>query len=219
MHLVYINPNATKAMTEGVVEVARSELPNAQITGLTNFNGPSAIQGPEDGDASIPGVLELLKTAQDLGADAIVIACFDDTGLAQAQEAADCPVYGIGQSAYIAGSQAMGGFSIVTSLQVSVPVIEANIKAQGFTAECRGVHASDLAVLEIDAGTEQTRAALAASILTVLQSDGCGAVILGCAGMSVLLHDLERRTGATLLDGVRASTRIASAAAAKGASG
>ncbi len=209
MHLVYINPNATVTMTDAVVRAAREELPDATISGLTNLDGPPAIQGPEDGDAAIPGMLKLLDEAQNLGADVVIIACFDDTGLAQAQAAANCPVYGIGQAAYIMGAKARGGFSVVTSLAVSVPVISANIEAQGFQAQCGGVYPSNLPVLDIDTGTERVRAILAETILTAVQRDASGAVVLGCAGMSPLLKDLERRTGAILVDGVRASARIA----------
>ena len=212
MHLVYINPNATQAMTDNIVQVAQTHAPHDKITGLTNFGGPPAIQGPQDGEAAIPGMLALLKTAQELGADAVIIACFDDTGLAQAQAVATCPVYGIGHSAYRVGADNDCGFSVVTSLAVSVPVITQNIKAQGFMAQCHGVHASHLAVLDIDAGTEHVRATLAAAIVAAVDQDACGAVVLGCAGMSPLLHDLEQRTGVDLIDGVRASIRIATAA-------
>lgn len=213
MHLVYINPNATQAMTDSVVRMAREECPSARITGLTNVDGPSAIEGPNDGDAAIPGMLKQLEIAQGMGADAVIIACFDDTGLAQAQAAARCPVFGIGQSAYMTGATVEGGFSVVTSLAVSIPVIESNIKAQGVSAACRGVHASGLAVLDIDSGTDPVRASLATSILEASQRDRSGAVVLGCAGMSPLLHDLELRTGVRLIDGVKASIQIASAAA------
>lgn len=44
MHLVYINPNSTQAMTDGITQVARRALPDAQITGLTNTAGPPAIR-------------------------------------------------------------------------------------------------------------------------------------------------------------------------------
>ncbi len=211
MHLVYINPNATQTMTDAVVKVARHHVPNAIVSGLTNTKGPAAIEGPEDGDAAIPGMLSLLEDAKALGADAIVIACFDDTGLAQAQAASPCPVYGIGQAAYIMGARAQGGFSVVTSVQVAVPVIAANIEAQGAQAACRGVHASGLAVLDIDEGTIQVRAALAAAIGVAFERDGSGAVVLGCAGMSPLLEDLEERCGIPLIDGVRASAQLACA--------
>ena len=85
MKIAYINPNTTASMTQGIVATARAALPEAQIFGLTNTSAPPAIQGKADGDAALPGLLALLPEARALGADAIVIACFDDTGLAQAR--------------------------------------------------------------------------------------------------------------------------------------
>lgn len=41
--------------------------------------------------------MAMLPAARNIGADAIVIACFDDTGLAKILAAALCPVFGIGK--------------------------------------------------------------------------------------------------------------------------
>ncbi len=40
---------------------------------------PGSIQGAEDGEAALPGLFEEIDKAE--GFDAIIIACFDDTGL------------------------------------------------------------------------------------------------------------------------------------------
>lgn len=209
MRLVYINPNATASMTEGIVAAARAACPDAEIVGLTNIDGPPAIEGAADGERAVPGVLALVKAAQ---ADAIVIACFDDTGLADAQAAAHCPVLGIGQSAYLMAVLLGRRFAVLTSVAAAVPVIEANIAAMGFTSQCAGVRASGLAVLDIDAGTEQVRARLADGIREA-RTGGAQAVVLGCAGMAPLRVDLAARTGVALIDGVAASAHLARAAA------
>ena len=209
MRLVYINPNATVSMTEGIVAAARAACPGAEIHGVTNIDGPPAIEGPADGERAVPGVLALVEAAR---ADAIVIACFDDTGLAEAQAAARCPVLGIGQSAYLMAVLLGRRFAVLTSVAAAVPVIEGNIAAMGFAGQCAGVRASGLAVLDIDAGTEPVRARLAAGILQA-QEGGAQAVVLGCAGMAPLRGDLAARTGVALIDGVAASAHLSLAAA------
>ncbi|SLN55975.1 Asp/Glu/Hydantoin racemase [Aquimixticola soesokkakensis] len=209
MRLVYVNPNATQAMTDGIVAAARRAAPQAQISGRTNRAAPPAIQGPEDGESALPGLLGEVTAAANDGADAIVIACFDDTGLAQARAAVTCPVLGIGQAAYTMASLLGLRFCVVTSLPVSVPVIAQNIADSGFAGLCEGVRASGLPVLEIDAGSPRTRAHLARAISEAARD--AGAVILGCAGMSPLAEDLRARTGVTLIDGVAASARLAMA--------
>lgn len=210
MRLVYINPNSTAAMTDGIVATARLALPEAEIIGLTNTQGPPSIQGAEDGAAAVPGLLELIATTR---ADAIVIGCFDDTGLGAAQKIAPCPVIGIGQASFVMADLLGKRFSVVTSLAVSIPVIEGNIQAMGHGARCVSVRASGLPVLTIDEGSEDTRAALAQSFLQARDEDGAEAIVLGCAGMAPLASDLEARTGLPLIDGVRAAAHLAQAAA------
>lgn len=213
MRLVYINPNSTRAMTESIVAVARACAPEADVTGWTNADGPPAIEGAEDGAAAVPGLLALLPEAQAAGADAVVIACFDDTGLAEARAAAHCPVLGIGQSAYAMAGLLGHRFSVITSLPVSIPVIEKNIAHQGFSDICLSVRASGLSVLTIENGAEATRARLAEEIELARIRDGATAAILGCAGMATLRPDLAARTGIALIDGVEASAHLAAATA------
>lgn len=214
MRLTFINPNATAAMTDNIVASARAALPEAEITGLTNHDGPPAIQGAADGAAALPGLLDRVREAVALGTQAIVIACFDDTGLAEAQAAAGCPVLGIGQSSYAMAAALGLRFSVVTSTAASVPVIEENIRQQGFAGQCASVRASGLAVLDIDEGSERVRARLADEIALASRQDGAAAVVLGCAGMSGLRPDLAARTGVQLIDGVAASAHLARAAIA-----
>ncbi|MBW4984408.1 aspartate/glutamate racemase family protein [Mameliella sp. CS4] len=213
MRIVYINPNATEAMTNGIVETARVALPGADIFGMTNSDGPAAIEGPEDGAAAVPGLLARLGPAQEQGADAIVIACFDDTGLAAAQAQAGCPVLGIGQASYVMARLLGLRFSVVTSLPVSIPVIDENIARSGFDGLCASVRASGLPVLTIDRGAPETVTRIAAEIEAARTEDGAGCVILGCAGMAPLTPALARQTKIPLIDGVAASALLARAAA------
>ncbi|XDA98992.1 aspartate/glutamate racemase family protein [Sulfitobacter sp. LCG007] len=218
MRLVYINPNATETMTRGIVAAARAALPGVEISGMTNLAGPAAIEGPEDGEAALPGLLACVAQARDAGASAIVIACFDDTGLADTRARAGCPVLGIGQSAYVMATLLGLRFSVVTSLPVSVPVIRQNVEAGGFGGFCASIRASGLAVLTIDEAGDATRARIAEEIAAARDDDGAEAVILGCAGMAPMAGDLATRSGVRLVDGVAASAHLAAAAAGFSAS-
>jgi allantoin racemase len=209
MRLLYLNPNATVAMTESVVSVARNALPEAEVLGWTNASGPPAIQGPEDGAMAVAGLMAMLPAAKEAKVDVIVIACFDDTGLALLQTAAHCPVIGIGQAAYHMASLLGCRFSVVTTLAISVPVIEGNIADSGFAPLCSKVRASGLGVLEVDEASPATRARLSDEIDAAAREDGVTAAILGCAGMALLAEDLQAGTSLRLIDGVQASARFA----------
>jgi allantoin racemase len=209
MRLLYLNPNATEAMTDGVVSVARAALPEAEVLGWTNASGPPAIQGPEDGEMAVAGLMAMLPAARKAQVDVIVIACFDDTGLALLQTAAHCPVIGIGQAAYHMAALLGHRFSVVTTLAVSVPVIAGNIADSGFAPLCSKVRASGLGVLEVDKANPTTRARLSAEIDAAQHEDNVTAVILGCASMAQLAADLQSHTSLRLIDGVYASARLA----------
>lgn len=210
MKLLYLNPNSTAAMTDAMAAAAQP-VTGAEVLGWTNTAGPPAIQGPEDGAAALPGLLALLPAARTAGVDAIIIGCFDDTGLAELRRAAHCPVLGIGQAAYHM-AQLMGrSFSVVTTLAVSVPVIAGNITSGGFGAQCRAVHPSDIPVLEVEAAAPETLARLASVIRRAAAEDGADSIVLGCAGMAPLLAQLHAMTGVPLVDGVTAAACLAEA--------
>lgn len=213
MRLLYINPNGSAHMTESVVAAARRALPEAQILGWTNHDGPPAIQGPEDGDAAVPGLLAMLPRARAEGVDAIVIACFDDTGLDRMRAAAHCPVLGLGQAACASAAMLGLRYAVVTTLEVSVPVIAGNIRAAGLGALCASVRASGIPVLEVEAGGPQVVARLAATACAARDGDAAEAIVLGCAGMAGLKADITRASGLPVIDGVEASARLARALA------
>ncbi len=211
MRLLFINPNSTASMTGTIAAAARAAAPaGVEIVAQTNDAGPPSIQGEEDGRAALPGLLAMVAAAggEADGPDAIIIACFDDTGLAEARAIARCPVLGIGQAAYIAAVLLGRRFSVVTTLAVSVPILEANLAAYGLAAACARVRASGIPVLEV----ERAGDAIAAEAARALAEDGAEAIVLGCAGMAGLT---ERLAGlpAPVIDGVAAATHLAIAAA------
>lgn len=215
MRLVYVNPNSTTEMTDKILAAARAALPEADIEGRTNLDGPPAIEGAASGAAAVPGVLRLIE-AEAGRADAVVIACFDDTGLEAAQRSAPCPVLGIGRSAFVMAGLLGLRFSVVTSLDVSIPVIRENIEGGGFAAACASVRASGLPVLEIDRGGPDVIGVLSRSIAQCRDEDAAEAVVLGCAGMAPLAPVLANETRLRLIDGVAASAHLAAAVAAYG---
>jgi allantoin racemase len=195
-------------MTAGMLAVARGVLPGADVMGWTNTGGPAAIQGAEDGAAAVPGLLEMLPEARAARADALVIGCFDDTGLVELRARAHCPVIGIGRAAFHLAATGGPGFAVLTTLPVSVPVIEANLADAGLAGQCRGVFASGVPVLEVDAGAPETLERLAGDI-RALEGQGASNIVLGCAGMSRHHRALAKGARVPLVDPVRASALAA----------
>ncbi|MBU2358498.1 MAG: aspartate/glutamate racemase family protein [Alphaproteobacteria bacterium] len=201
--IVIINPNSTVAMTETMLSTARRMMPDARIEGWTSHDGPPAIQGPEDGAACIPPLLTLVAEAEEAGARIIIIGCFDDTGLAEARAMTDCVVLGIGEAAYAQAAR-LGQFSVVTTLAVSVPVLESNIAALGLTPRCARVRASGVPVLDLESSPATAIPRILAEARAAVADDDIRAIVLGCAGM-VDVAAQAPDFPVPLIDGVRAA--------------
>ena len=208
--VAFINPNSTDAMTDSCVETLRSELPEfCQVKGITNYGGPAAIQGEKDGIAAIPGLLAEIEKNSDC--DGFIIGCFDDTGLTEARLISRKPIIGIGQSAFHMAALLYGKFCVLTTLEVSVPVIKQNIKAQGFGNLCKDVVASGLPVLELENNPANAINILSECIKIIESQDPDIAVVLGCAGMTNVYKQLRARHNVHLLDPIVSSARMVKA--------
>jgi len=207
MGVVIINPNSTASMTMSAVAAAERAAPGVEFAGWTSRLAPAAIQGPEDGALAQPLLLELVKQADAQGADGIIIACFDDTGLAEARKIARCPVIGIGQAAYHMASLIGDRFSVVTTIPEAVPVIAENIRTGGFAGQLVEVIAADLPVLDLDPPLPHAYDRLGTSIELALGNDP-EVIILGCSGMVSVIDTLRPDSPVPLIDGVSAAALL-----------
>lgn len=207
MTVIIINPNSTASMTDAMLETARRAAPRQDFEGWTSWNGPPSIQGAADGDTATPPLLELVREASERNPDGIIVGCFDDTALQQAAAMVTCPVIGLGQSSYHYAALRNWRFSVVTTLPVSVPVLEANIQGMGLGSFVSRVRASDVPVLELESDPEGSSATIVAEALEAQSKDDISAVILGCAGMVQVMHSVETALDIQTIDPVVCAAR------------
>jgi len=208
--IVLINPNSTTSMTEAMLRTARATAPNAEFVGWTSHDGPPAIQGVEDGLSAEKPLLKLVAKASDQGATAIIIACFDDTALEAARDIAKPPVIGIGQAAYHFATIAGKRFSVVTTLEVSKPILEANVKAYGLGNHLSRVRASGVPVLALEQDPKAAADRVLEEILSAVREDEVQSIVLGCGGMVDINQEASGDHAIPLIDGVRAAAAVAS---------
>ncbi len=217
MRIHLINPNSTASMTETIAKAARAAASlGTEIDAETCTGTPASIEGYRDEAMSVPTMLNAIIAAQARGAQAHVIACFDDPGLAAAREVATGPVIGICQAAVQVAMTLSARFSIITTLPRSVPVIEDLVATYGAGIRCRKVRAVDMPVLALEADPAAARARLLAETRLAIEQDGAEAIVLGCAGMADLCEWLTASSGIPVIDGVTAATRLAEALAGAG---
>ncbi|ETX30859.1 aspartate/glutamate racemase family protein [Roseivivax isoporae] len=215
MRIHVVNPNATASMTAQIGRVARRVArPGTEIDLATVAGAPVSIEGYADEALSVPGLLAAIRAAEVRGADAHVIACFDDPGLDAAREVAAAPVIGLCQAAMQAATILSARFSVVTTLPRSVPIIEDLADRYGMGRRCRRVRAIDLPVLAVEDAAGGAHELIAAATRAARDEDGAEAVVLGCAGMAELCDRLTAETGILVIDGVTAAVTLAEALAA-----
>jgi allantoin racemase len=122
--IAVVNPNTTASMTATIAEAAlQAAGAGTEITALSSSMGPVSIEGYYDEAFALPGLLREIAAAERDGAQAAVIACFDDTGLDAARAMARIPVIGICEAALMTAALIAKRFTVVTTMERSrVPI-------------------------------------------------------------------------------------------------
>lgn len=215
MRILIVNPNTTQSMTRKLLGAAeRVAAAGTEILAVNPPFGPVSIEGYYDEAFAVPGLLGEIAKAPDM--DGYVIGCFDDTGLDAARALVKAPVVGIGEAAFHIASLIAGKFSVVTTLTRSIPAIEHNLVRYGLISRCARVRAADVAVLELEEPGSGARARLSSEIARAISEDRCEAIVLGCAGMADLAHDLSLEHALPVVDGAAAAVKLCEALSALG---
>jgi allantoin racemase len=210
MKILVINPNTTTSMTDKIAKAARAVArPDTEIVAASSQDGPVSIQGFLDVATCVPGLLN--EVVQHKEVDAIVIACFDDTGLDAVRSLVSVPVLGIGEAAYHAASMIANKFSVITTLSRSVPGLENNLLRYGLAQKCACVRATEIPVLKLEEGDPATLDKIRLEIHASINEDKAEAIVLGCAGMADLMAQLSEEFGLPVIEGVSAGVTFAEA--------
>lgn len=214
MRLLVINPNTSAEMTASIDAAARAiAAPATEVRTVSGGFGPLSIEGHFDEVIAAAAVVEQVRDAQHWAPDGIVIACFGDPGLDGAREAADAPVLGIAEAAFHAASMVATGFSVVTTMSRTCIIAEHLVSRYGFERTCRGIHGTDIPVLELESCAGETFEQMITVAEHALERDRSGAIVLGCAGMASACHAMQQRLGVPVIDGVAAAVSFAQALA------
>ena len=210
--ILIVNPNTTASMTATIEAAARTvAAPGTEIIAVTSSMGPASIEGFYDEAFAVPGLIHAIAIASAPGADAGIIACFDDTGLDAARSVARFPVVGICEAALVTAGQIAKRIAVVTTLPRSIVPLEELVRRYGYAERAR-VTACDVAVLDLERPGSGAAEKLGAEIARALDQ-GAEAIVLGCAGMADLAASLSRQFGVPVVDGVAAAVKQAEALA------
>jgi allantoin racemase len=209
MRILVVNVNTTESMTEGIAEQARRvALPGTEIVGLTPAFGAESVEGNLESYLAAVAVMDRVL-AYDEPFDAVIQAGYGEHGREGLQELLDVPVVDITEAAASTAMYLGHRYSVVTTLDRAVPLIEDRLLLAGLDRRCASVRASGLAVLELESDPERAVEAIVEQAAAAVRDDHAEVICLGCGGMAELESAVRRRTGVPVVDGVAAAVTVA----------
>ncbi len=211
MRILVVNVNTTQSMTDSIGRTARSvAAPGTEIVPLTPLFGADSVEGNYESYLAAIAVMETVRR-YDQPFDAVIQAGYGEHGREGLQELLEVPVVDITEAAASTAQFLGHKYSVVTTLDRAVPLIEDRLKLAGLDARCASVRASGLGVLDLEADPNAAVEAIAAQAVRAVQEDHAEVICLGCGGMAELHERVAARTGVPIVDGVAAAVTIAEA--------
>ncbi|MCD1146442.1 aspartate/glutamate racemase family protein [Kocuria sp. LUK] len=209
MRILVVNVNTTESMTASIGREARAVAsPGTEIVPLTPLFGAESVEGNYESYLAAVAVMETVKSYAE-PFDAVIQAGYGEHGREGLQELLDVPVVDITEAAASTAMYLGHRYSVVTTLDRTVPLIEDRLKLAGLTDRCASVRASGMSVLELESDPEAAVEAIVEQSRRAVQEDRAEVICLGCGGMAGLKQQVVERTGAPVVDGVAAAVTVA----------
>ena len=209
MRILVANVNTTQSMTDSIAAQARSiASAGTEIVALTPRFGAESVEGNFESYLAAVAVMDRVLSYPE-PYDAVIQAGYGEHGREGLQELLDVPVVDITEAAASTAMFLGHKYSVVTTLDRTVPLIEDRLKLAGLDARCASVRASGMAVLELEEEPERAVEAIIGQALRAVTDDKAEVIVLGCGGMAGLDEEIRRRAGVPVVDGVAAAVTIA----------
>ncbi|WP_438866203.1 aspartate/glutamate racemase family protein [Pseudomonas sp. L1(2025)] len=209
MRILVVNVNTTASITDTIAQQARSVAsPGTEIVGLTPFFGAESVEGNFESYLAAIAVMDRVM-AYDQPFDAVIQAGYGEHGREGLQELLNVPVVDITEAAASTAMFLGHAYSVVTTLDRTVPLIEDRLKLAGLYQRCASVRASGMAVLELEEDPLAAMQAIVREAELAIRDDKAEVICLGCGGMAGLDEQIRQRTGVPVVDGVTAAVTIA----------
>jgi allantoin racemase len=209
MRILVVNVNTTESMTESIGQQARKvAAAGTEIVPLTPRFGAESVEGNFESYLAAVAVMDRVLS-YDGAYDAVIQAGYGEHGREGLQELLDVPVVDITEAAASTAMFLGHRYSVVTTLDRAVPLIEDRLMVAGLTGRCASVRASGMSVLELESDPGRAVQAIVNAAEAAVTQDHAEVICLGCGGMAELEEKVRDRTGVPVVDGVTAAVTIA----------
>lgn len=209
MRILVANVNTTESMTEGIADAARAVAsPGTEIVGITPAFGAESCEGNFESYLAAIAVMDAIQRYEG-EYDAVIQAGYGEHGREGLQELLTVPVVDITEAAASTAMYLGRSYSVVTTLDRTVPLIEDRLLLAGMMERCASVRSSGLGVLELEEDPERAVEAIVAEAERAVHDDRAEVIVLGCGGMAELKDRVVERCGVPVVDGVQAAVAVA----------
>ena len=200
--ILVVNPNSNPAVTHGMSEAVEAlRLPGGpSIDCVTLEGGPFGIESQADVEAVTLPLRDIVARGE---ADAYVVGCFSDPGLAVCREATARPVLGIRECAVMSALSQGDRFGVVALGPSSIRRQNRAFREMGVMQRLAGSRPLHLSVA---AAEEEEAYPRILEVARELVADGADTLILGCAGMVRHRAPLAEALGLPVIDPTQAAT-------------
>jgi allantoin racemase len=201
-----INPNTSKAMTNEIAETAYRVFQEPWSCEVVSAPaGPESLESWTDYHIASVAIMPLLDEYPDV--DGIVLACFGDPGLYLLKELSDVPVIGIAEASMSIALLLGTSFGILAGMRRAVELMDSMVRTYGLEDRYAGTQSLDIRVLDFEKNRSHTLDILEAAS-NKLRERGAEVLLLGCAGLTAFVDDLQERVSMPVIDPVEAGCRM-----------
>jgi allantoin racemase len=201
-----INPNTSQSMTAEIEQTALRVFPPPWRCVVARAPaGPESLESWTDYHLASVAVLPLLDEYPQV--DGIVLACFGDPGLYVLKESSDIPVVGIAEASISLALLLGARFGILAGMRRAVELMDSMVRTYGLEARYGGTQSLDMRVLDFEKDRAKTLDILE-NASQKLRANGAEALLLGCAGLTGFVKELQMRVDMPVIDPVEAGCRM-----------
>ena len=159
-----------------------------EIVEVTPRVGAESVEGNFESYLCAVAVMDSVATYPD-AFDAVIQCGFGEHGVEGLREIVDVPVVDMTEAAAHFAMLLGNRFTIVTTLDRAVPLIEERLLTFGLDRHCANVRSTSLSVLELE-DQERAKDAIREQARIALVEDHAEVIVLGCGGMAGLDREM-----------------------------
>jgi allantoin racemase len=202
-----INPNTSQEMTAEIRKTAmRAFQAPWECEVLSAPAGPESLESWTDYHLASVCVLPLIENYQ-AEVDGVLLACFGDPGLYLLKEYCAVPVVGIAEASMSLAVLLGAKFGILAGMRRAIELMDSMVRTYGLEARCAGTESLDMRVLDFEKDRGKTLDRLESTSLKLRQR-GAEVLLLGCAGLTNFIDQMQSRVEMPVIDPVHAGCQI-----------